>query len=56
MVDPKYLRDRAAKCEAIAEMIADVPAKAALLELATDFKRWAYEIEDGEPSKTDGGL
>jgi len=56
MLDPKYLRAQAAKCVAIAETVADVIAKAALLEMAADLNRWADELDGIEDTpKSNGG-
>jgi hypothetical protein len=57
MLDPKYLRARAAKCVAIAETVSDVIAKAALFEMAADLNRWADELDGVEETpKANGGV
>ena len=47
MLEPAYIRSHANKLIAISESVTDVPSKAALLDMASELKRWADELDGG---------
>lgn len=54
MIDPKYLRARAAHLIALSHTIPDAPSRAALIEVADNLVRWADELEGIDPPKSNG--
>lgn len=54
MFGSKYLRAQAARLIAVSNSTNDVKAKAALIEVADDLLRWADELDDDDPPKSNG--
>jgi hypothetical protein len=52
MPDPMFLRQHAARCAAVAEIITVPDVRAELLDMAGDFLRWANELDAIEPLPT----